>query len=151
MFCLCIALCPALLIVGSCGGFSFNVCCQLQALNFPVASLMALQPCKATPYLLSHPLCCVGAWTHMHAHPPNTPHPSHLALLPYTQSSQAYQVCFCCCCRANEQCTKTKEQAKLLLSDPLQREGREGAQGGEESKAWRQIHRGGSWRLVILC
>lgn len=55
-----------------------------------------------------------------HAQPP-----SHLALLPYTQSSQAYQVCLCCCSRANEQCTKTKEQAKLLLSDPLWREGRE--------------------------
>lgn len=60
--------------------------------------------------------------THMDMH---TPPPSHLALLPYTQSSQAYHVCPCCCCRANEQCTKTKELAKLLLSDPLWREGKE--------------------------
>lgn len=91
-----------------------------------------------------------GVHAHRHTHIHTCTHaqpPSHLALLPYTQSSQAYQVCLCCCCRANEQCTKTKDQAKLLLSDPLWREGREGTgerQGGKESEAKRQRHRGGS-------
>ena len=89
---------------------------------------MALQPCKATPYLdmRAHTHTCARAHTHTHTHTHTHSPPFHLALLPYTQSSQAYQVCLCCCCWANEQCTKTKDQAKLLLSDPLRREGREG-------------------------
>lgn len=98
---------------------------------------MALQPCKATPYL---DVCVRTEHTQTHTQPP-----SHLALLPYTQSSQAYQVCLCCCCRANEQCTKTKGQAKLLLSDPLWVEGRK-RERQREGK--RQRHRGGSPMLV---
>lgn len=83
----------------------------------------------------SYPLPrCVHAHKHTHMH---TQPPSHLALLPYTQSSQAYQVCLCCCCRANEQCTKTKDQAKLLLSDPLWREGREGGRDRERKREQR--------------
>lgn len=98
---------------------------------------MASQPCKATPYLLPCPPVCMHTNIRRHTHTHDAQPPSHLALLPYTQSSQAYQVCLCCCCWANEQCTKTKDQAKLLLSDPLWREGREGREGrrgGEQGK-----------------
>lgn len=100
---------------------------------------------QSYPLPLALPLVHVGAQTptHMYTHTHTGMHaqpPSHLALLPYTQSSQAYQVCFCCCCRANEQCTKTKDQAKLLLSDPLWRG--EERERGREREQQRERERG---------
>lgn len=120
---------PALAIVSSCRGFSFNVGCKPLIFSCLFNGIAAMQ---------SYPLpLALPSRVHAHKHTRERAQPpSHLAPLPYTQSSQAYQVCLCCCCWANEQCTKTKDQAKLLLSDPLWREEREGKkrQRGKESK-----------------
>ncbi len=94
-------------------------------------------------------------WVHAHKHTRAHAHAqpsSHLALLPYTRSSQAYQVCLCCCCRANEQCTKTKDQAKLLLSDPLWREGREWEKDTERKREQSKETETQRWLMkVSLC
>lgn len=135
LFCLQHAWCPALLIVSSCSSFAFNISCKPLISSCLFNGIAAMQ---SYPLPLALPSCVhAHKHTHKHAQPP-----SHLALLPYTQSSQAYQVCLCCCCWANEQCTKTKDQAKLLLSDPLWREEREsGEERHREEKRARQRER----------
>lgn len=123
--------CPALFIVASCRGFLIQRALSVASAASPLASLMASRPCKAAPLpqrLRAHKLANMHA---QHSKPPTSKPPpttttnplrstaTHLVPLSYTRSSQAYRVCLCCCCRANEQCTKTKERAELLLSDPL--------------------------------